>query len=1050
MSRITAGVEQSLTDIVGADRIRTDIVERTCNSIDIGEMPPAIKSMIPAGIAGAVLRPRTEEDLQALVVLAQNDPKHVRLVPRAAGTSGYGGVLPDKGAVVLVMTDWNAVLSIDPDAMTARVQTAAIWQDVDAELEKHGLTLRLYPSSYPSSTVGGWLAQGGGGHGSTEYGVFKDNVVSARVVLPTGEIREFSGEALHDYVAGAEGTTGIITEVEFLVRKLEPELHRMWAFHETHSAAEAMRAVHDAGIPVWSVSFVNEANVALRKTLPDDYLHAYEIAEAGAEAVIPNAFLVLVAYPESRRESVDQPLSDAMNTWHGIELHQEAAEREWAERFATMRLKKLGPSMIPAEVLVPLEKASAVLADIEREIHQTVILEGIVGKAGTLTLIGYILHDDRSLRFNLAYALSLSVLGIAKRHGGSAYSTGLYFRGEAESAFGKDWVDKYQEFKDEVDPDGFMNPGKVTGRGLLGVIMEGAQAFEPEIRPFANMAVPPAHAIDKIAAKHGIPADVVRPAYECARCGYCVNTCDQYNGRGWESQSPRGKWTFLREIVEGRAKFDDRAVHTFLVCTTCEVCDTRCQLQLPIQDSWMTMRDTLVGKQKHGTLPAFEIMAASLRGEKDIWAGKSEHRADWVPDGARPRLKDKAEVLYFAGCTASFVDTSIAQASLELLLDAGYDVAHMGTDEMCCGIPMKAAGKWDLFEECYDHNVAAARERGAKTIVTSCPSCAYVWREYYREIAEARGEPFEFDVRQYSELLAPKLADGTLRPTEALSGTYTFHDSCHLGRAQGIYEPPRQMLKAIPGCDVVEMRHNHRDSLCCGSVLTLVGDVDIAPDLGKLRLDEAKEAGADTIVTLCPCCKIQLRNANSHKNMDVDVKDLAYLVARSCGHDIEDASPDAAYQWGIFEKFIRLLEPANMAELMTKVFPQMVEAMPKAERTMMLASRHVPGGMHLMEKLMPPMFAHMAPDLIDKVMPDLLEEIKTYVGEMPPDMTELMPDLLPDAMHSLLPTYLPQLIPELVPRFIGFLQTYERPVADGTPLDPEPKTQPEESRDQSA
>jgi hypothetical protein len=83
-------------------------------------------------------------------------------------------------------------------------------------------------------------------------------------------------------------------------------------------------------------------------------------------------------------------------------------------------------------------------------------------------------------------------------------------------------------------------------------------------------------------------------------------------------------------------------------------------------------------------------------------------------------------------------------------------------------------------------------------------------------------------------------------------------------------------------------------------------------------------------------------------------------------------------------------------------------------------------------------------------MPDLLAEIKTYVGEMPPDMTELMPDLLPDAMHSLLPTYLPQLIPELVPRFIGFLQTYERPVADGTPLDPEPKTQPEESRDQSA
>jgi Fe-S oxidoreductase/FAD/FMN-containing dehydrogenase len=1029
--RMSGAVEESLAHIVGPDHIRTDMFERTVNSIDIGDMPPAIKSMIPVGIAGAVVRPRTEEDLQALVTLARNDPKHVRLVPRAAATSGYGGVLPEKGAVVVVMTDWNAVLSIDPDAMTVRVQTAAIWQDLDAELAKHGLTLRLYPSSYPSSTVGGWLAQGGGGYGSTEYGVFKDNVVAARVVLPTGEIREFTGEALRNYVADAEGTTGIITEVELLVRKLEPEVHRMWAFNKGHSAAEAMRAAHDARIPIWSMSFVNPANIALRKTLPDDYLHAYELAEAGTEAVIPNAFLVLVAYPESRRESVDKPLSEVMHAWHGTELRQEAAEREWAERFATMRLKKLGPSIIPAEVIVPLEGASAALADIEREVHQTVILEGVVGKAGTVTLLGYILHDDRSLRFNVAYGLSLSVLGIAKRHGGSAYSTGLYFRGEADSVFGKDWVDKYRAFKDEVDPDGFLNPGKVTGKGLLGVMMEGAEAFEPEIRPFANMAVPPAHAVDKITAKRGIPADVVLPAYQCARCGYCVNTCEQYSGRGWESQSPRGKWTFLREIVEGRAKFDDRAVHTFLVCTTCEVCDTRCQLQLPIQDSWMTMRDTLVGKQKRGTLPAFEIMAASLKGEKDIWSGKSAHRADWVPVEALGRLKDKADILFFAGCTASFVDTSIAEASLKLLLDAGYDVAYMGTDEMCCGLPMKAAGKWDLFEDCYDHNVAAARERGAKTIVASCPSCAYVWREYYGQIAEARGEPFDFDVRQYSELLAPKLADGTLQPTERLSGRYTFHDSCHLGRAQGIYEPPREMLKAIPGCDVVEMQHHHRDSLCCGSVLTLVGDVDIAPDLGKRRLDEAKEVGADTIVTLCPCCKIQLRNANSCKGMDVDVKDLAYLVARSCGHDIEDATPNAAYQWSIFEKFIRLLEPANMAELMTKVFPQMFAAMSKAEQTMMLASRHVPGGMHLLEKLMPEMFPHMAPELLDEVMPDLIEEVKAYVGEMPPDMTELMPDLLPAAMRSLLPTYLPQLIPELAPRFVGFLQTYERPAKPG-------------------
>ena len=106
-----------------------------------------------------------------------------------------------------------------------------------------------------------------------------------------------------------------------------------------------------------------------------------------------------------------------------------------------------------------------------------------------------------------------------------------------------------------------------------------------------------------------------------------------------------------------------------------------------------------------------------------------------------------------------------------------------------------------------------------------------MWKELYANLAAERGEEYEFEVKHYSELVAPALADGRLELKNPIEGqTVTFHDSCHAGRAQGIYEPPRDMLKAIPGVDYVEMEHNREEGLCCGSVLTLVGETPVAPD----------------------------------------------------------------------------------------------------------------------------------------------------------------------------------------------------------------------------
>lgn len=1007
------------------DRLKTDRVERKMYSFDIGAMPRLVKPLVPAGLAGAVVRPKTEEEVVRLMRLSAE--RGFKVVPRGWATSGYGGVLPVPGAVVADMSGMHRVISVDHKDMTATVEASAVWGEIARELQKDGLALRLYPSSTPSSGAAGWLAQGGAGFGSYEYGTFKDNVVSARVVLPGGDIREFSGRELQDYVADAEGITGIITQLTFTIRAHEPEVHRAISFPDAVSLGEALSAVSAREVPLWSITFLNPESVRLKKQLPHRHGHPYEMEHPHADPILPEEYIAVVAYPESRREAVDGPLAEIIESAGGTDLGPDVAEHEWEVRFAPMRLKRIGPSLVPTEVVVPLAEMPAVLAEIDEKIDQPFILEGMHARGDQVVLLGFIPHDERSFSFNLAFALSLSVIKIAKAHGGSAYSTGLYFRREAESVLGAQKVRALAQFKAEVDPQGLMNPKKVLGSGMIDLLMGTAALAEPLVRPIANAAKPPKRAVD-LREVRGIPAEVAFMAYACARCGYCVPTCEQYTGRGWESHSPRGKYAYLREVMEGREKFDRTAVDTFLVCTTCEVCNTRCQLQLPIEHNWMAMRGQLVHKEKRGTFPPFEMMAASLEGELDIWAGKRENRANWVPEDIKPKLADEdggwdknSEYLYFAGCTASFVETDVAEASVRLLTDAGYDIGYMGTDEACCGIPMKVAGKWDLFEDIYEHNVAEARKRGAKTIVTSCPACALVWKEIYAGVARDRGDEYEFEVKHYSELVAEALAEGALELVNPIEGRLTFHDSCHAGRAQGLYEPPRDMLKAIPGVDYVEMEHNREEGYCCGSVLTLVGEMPVAPILGKQRLQEAVDVEADTVVALCPCCQVQLRDSNIKNELGLKIDDLSRVVAQAAGYDIPETTDKAMYYWGYFEKFIVLMEPKNMAVLMERIFPQMMDAMPPGMKPMMKSMKYVPGGLAMMEKVMPKMFPLLIDGIMDKVMPDMVAAVQDYIGPMPDDMEELIPDLLPKTMASLMPTYLPELIPHVTPRMMNYI-----------------------------
>ncbi|MCL6573705.1 MAG: FAD-binding oxidoreductase [Bacillus sp. (in: Bacteria)] len=1019
MSAVSAQLEQKLKDIF-KDRVRTDRIERKMYSYDIGALPSLIKPFLPVGLPGGVVRPENNEQIMELVRLA--DEEKLKLVPRGMSTSGYGGVLPEEDAIVVDISGMNRVISIDKAKLEVTVEAGIIWEQLERKLRKEGLDLILYPSSLPSSTVGGLLAQGGTGFGAYEYGIFKENVLSTEVILPDGTLNTFSGSDLQQYIADMEGITGIITQITLKIRILEKEIHRLISFKDNQSIENALSAIYKAKLPIWSITFLNPESMKLKKRIPHRNGHPYEEKNKRAEPELPETFVLVVAYPISRHEAIDSGLGKIIRVHEGDELSQEAAEYEWSERFKPMRFKRIGPSIIPTEVIVPLKSLASVLTEIDMKIKHPFVLEGMACKGEKVVLLGFIPHDERTFAFNMAFALSLSVIEIAKKYGGSAYSTGLYFRREAMNIFGQDRYDLVKSYKEKIDPKGLFNPNKVLGRGLIDTVMGTASTLESLIRPLANAATVPLGEAIRKGKKKGIPGDVAYYATACSRCGYCVSTCEQFAGRGWESQSPRGKYHYIREVIAGREKFNPETVNNFLLCTTCEVCNLRCQLDIPIEHNWMKLRGTLIQDEKRMTFPPFEMMAASLRGERNIWAAKKEKRADWVPEEIKEKIKETADILYFAGCTASFVNTDVAEASVRLLDKAGVDFTYMGSDEACCGIPMKVAGKWDLFEEIFEHNVAEAKKRGAKTIVTSCPACGLVWKELYAELAAKKGIEYDFEVKHYSEIVAEAIKAGKLEFNHVVNDRVTFHDSCHAGRAQGIYEPPRDLIKAIPGVDFVEMEHNRNESYCCGSVLTLIGEMPVAPILGGIRLQEAVNVKANTVVTLCPCCQVQLRDSNLKNNLNLKITDLARFVMEGAGIHIEDKTDYSNEMWGYFEKFIVLMKPEVFADIMATLFKPMMENMPSGMVTMMKAMKHTPGGLTIMEKMMPTLMPKLVPDIMPKVMPDMLVEVSRRIGPLPEDMEQLMPDLLPKTMEALMPNMLPLIIPHFTPRMIQYIK----------------------------
>ena len=225
--------------------------------------------------------------------------------------------------------------------------------------------------------------------------------------------------------------------------------------------------------------------------------------------LLPASYIATLAFRKKDQAQVMKALPDILHRCQGEILSERIAEHEWKNRFKIMVVKRLGPSLVPAEVVIPLSSLGNFMEEVENKINQPVVKEGTVirrGKDGKpeIVILGFIPADQRRFNYNFVFSLSLSIMNIAERNGGRAYATGLYFKSKAAKIFGPERLAKLQSFKNKIDGKGIFNPGKVTGFGLLDAAMELGGALEPLIRPLGN------NVIAKIGERPGYPLRTFR------------------------------------------------------------------------------------------------------------------------------------------------------------------------------------------------------------------------------------------------------------------------------------------------------------------------------------------------------------------------------------------------------------------------------------------------------------------------------------------------------------------------------------------------------------
>ncbi len=435
-----------LAQIVGKDSLTSDEIDIMLHSGDLAPLPESLVKVYGIKPPDALVFPSDSDQVAAVVKYACE--RDIPVTPRGAATTATGAAIPVEGGIALDLFRMNQIVEFNPEDEYIRVGAGTPWKKIVDYVENRGFQLGGYPSSAPSATVGGWFGAGASaGVGVPKYGPAGDQVISMKVVLPDGTVKETGPRECWLFI-GAEGTLGVITEVTL---KIFPKLERRYFMYEFDSLESGVRALDR----LWRIKpyFLTTVDGGLASMLNEVGMH------------VPVKPLVIVGMVDGDKENV-------LARWMAVEsicgegkfLGEKPAQEEWENRFKVgLSFKKLGPSMMVLEVRIPVPELLPLAGELAETLrNERWGLELLQGDHGTVSTVVYMLADEREkVDFLKKFSYIITAARMAFKHGGFLFGVGLHNTSHMNRLHGEAFH-FMREIKLKADPKGLMNPSKTV------------------------------------------------------------------------------------------------------------------------------------------------------------------------------------------------------------------------------------------------------------------------------------------------------------------------------------------------------------------------------------------------------------------------------------------------------------------------------------------------------------------------------------------------------------------------------------------------------------
>jgi Fe-S oxidoreductase len=360
-----------------------------------------------------------------------------------------------------------------------------------------------------------------------------------------------------------------------------------------------------------------------------------------------------------------------------------------------------------------------------------------------------------------------------------------------------------------------------------------------------------------------------------------------------------------KAIINGQLEFTPMLLDALYKCTLCGACDVRCKRNLDPEIlsviEALKARAVECGK---GSLPEHKKIANNIAKNNNRHGLPHENRLKWITNDIKPAKK--ADVLYFVGCAASYTHHEIARSTAKILMHSKTDFM-VNREESCCGYMLYATGQVDAFKKQAERNIDMVSQSGATTVLVSCAEGYKTWKVDYPKVLGKETASMPYKAIHIVEHMDQEVKKGSLKFTKSMPLKITYHDPCNLGRLSepwliwegtherygvtnppktfrrdghaGVYEPPRDILKSIPGIELLEMPRARDNAWCCGAGAGVdAAFPEFASWTASERLEEVISIGAEAIVTSCPACKDMFQKAVQSRSMKLKVYDITEII----------------------------------------------------------------------------------------------------------------------------------------------------------------------------